>query len=284
MTAIRRPLALLAVLAVLLAACTGGPTADPTPDPQERIEAIRAARAVALVPVQDLGTQAAATVAWLDQAADAPAEQVLEQLRGSITDLADARADLADAVDLVQETVPQTDDVQAAQDAMERMVEAAEELGEAAQEVVEGLEALLAGIPVLEEVTGGWNQPGSQSQLTARFQESAAVAEALAEEIQGPDTCAGPAERIADAAAFVAEATSELEALVRAGSGTRFDERRGELSQAPYGLDGDQAVNLRASVDRDACPAVGDAQDAAEALLGALEDLEEALNPADLLG
>lgn len=284
MTAIRRSRALLAVLAVLLAACSGGLTADPTPDPQERIEAIRATRAAVLEPVLNLGTQAAATAAWLDQAAASPDEQLLVQLRDAIADLDDARTDLADAVDLLRGTVQQTDDVQSAQHAMARMVVAAEELGEAAQEVLRGLEILLAGIPVLEGVTDGWNQPGSQSQLTARFQESAAVAEALAEQVQGPDTCAGPADRVADAAVFVAEATSELEALVRAGAGTRFDERRGELSQSPYGLDGDRAVNMRASVDRDACPAISSAQDAAEELLGAMEDLEAALNPADLMG
>lgn len=286
MTAIRRPLALFAVFATLLAACAGEPTSDPTPtpDPQERIEAIRATRAAALEPVQDLGTQAAATGAWLDRAAEAPDEQVLDQLRDSIADLDRAEAALADAVDIVQETVPQTDDVQSAQDAMTRMVLATEELGAATREVLLGLEAMLEGIPVLEEVTDGWHQPGSQSQLTARFQESATVAEALADELDGPDTCAGPAQRVAEAATFVAEATAELETLVRTGSGTRFDERRGELSQAAYGTDGDQAVNLRAPVDQDACPALGDAQAAAENLLTALQDLEAALNPADLMG
>lgn len=272
--------ALLAVAAVL-AGCSGTP-ADPATSPPEvdRVDVVARTREQVVEPAQALGTAAAEVAGRLESLIDAPSDLAITGVRDAVDGLDDARADVA-GVDLEHDT----EDVRAAADALEAAVDSALALGEAAARTADTVEQAHEADARLGELVATWDEAGSRSELLARFDEVAEQADALAGELRPdpPDPCPGPLEDRAVAAAFVAEATRDLHELVAQRDGLGFDERRAELAEAPYGRDDDgEARNPVGPVDEDTCPTIDAAEDAAGDVAAALQDLQRALNPADL--
>lgn len=268
---------LLVVGCLVVSACTseGAPTTD-------RVEAIARARDAVVGPAQDLGTAAAEVASRLDEVVARPAGDTIQAARSALDHLADAR----DAVVAV-ELDDQTPDVQAAATALDDAAASAGTVEDAAAGVLEAAELASTADDRLADLVAAWDEAGSRSQLIARLQEVAAEADALATGGvgQAPADCPGPVETREAAAAFVAEATRELEALVVARDGLAFDERRAELAEAPFGVDdGGLARGPGASIDPASCPAVGQVESAATEVASALRALQEALNPDDLSG
>lgn len=276
----RHAVRLLAV-ALLASACSGGPGAtDGAPSGEERVAAIVDAREAVVAPAQALGTAAAEVAARLDQLVARPDDATIDATRAAVDDLASARAEVADlALD------PETEDVRAASAALDDAAAAAQQVEAGATEVLEAADLAADADDRLEEFVAAWDEPGSRSELTTRFEEVAASAESLAAEELATATpgCPGPVVARREAATFVAQATEELTELVTARDGLAFDERRAELAEAPFGTDDAGVVRgPGASIDPGSCPAVGDVEDAAMQVAAALRALQQALNPEDL--
>ncbi len=276
----RRPVpivALATVLSVLLGACTSGdPSAGPSTE-AGRIEAVRSARELVVEPAQALGTAAAEVAARLDTLVQDPAEPAVAAVRAADEDLVAARTAVGDL-----ELDTQTSDVQAAAGALEDASAGADQLDRAAEEVAAAADEAIAVAEALDEIVTAWDEPGSRSQLLARFDELAAQADGLTGRAPS-QACPGPVEEAVDAAEFVAETTRELRELVAQYDGNAFDDRREELHDAPYGTT--DAGDPRApgtAIDTEACPAVEEARSAAGDVAAALRELQQALNPSDL--
>ena len=277
----RLPAAVVAttVVAAMLVGCsTGGTAEDPTTSTAaDRIEAIRTAREAVVRPAQDLGTAAAQVAADLDALVQDLGEPEITAVRTAVEDLDGARSAVGEL-----ELEPSTDDVAAAAGSLEDASAGADQLERAAEDVAGTADEALAVAEALDEIVAAWDEPGSRSQLMARFEELAAQAEGLAERAP-PQACSGPVEEAIDAATFVAEATRELRSLVAQYDGNGFDARREELHDAPYGTteDGDTRAP-GTSLEGDTCPAIADARTAASDVATALRELQQALNPSDL--
>lgn len=284
----RRPAAALAavslVLVALLASCSDRSSdgSGSTPTNEDRAAAIVRTRDEVVVPAQALGTSAAAVASRLEQLVARPDDTTIEAVRAAIADLREARADV-EALALE----PTTGDIRAAAASLDAAVAGAEALEDAAGAIADAAELAAEADEQLAEMVAAWDEPGSRSQLLARFQEVAADADRLASEGAGsaPETCPGPVEARQASAAFVAEATRELHDLVAQRDGVAFDERRAALDEAPYGVD-DAGVprGPGMSIDATPCPAVDDAEAGAADVVEALRALQQALNPPDLAG
>lgn len=265
-----------------LAACSGAsPEPVATSDGDARIDAIVEARAQVVEPAQALGTAAAGVTAALEDLIARPDEAALARLDEATTELTSA----TEAVDDLQ-LDDDTEDLRAADGALEDASSAAASLRGAVEEVAEAAEQAAELDDRLDAWVAAWDEPGSRSELLARFDELAAEAVAAADGSERtPPSCAGPVDARREAAAFVADATEELRGFVAAYDGNGFDARRAELDEAPFGLDDAGVVRgPGASIDPANCPAVDDAEAAATDVAAALRALQAALNPADLAG
>ena len=277
----RRPVpivALATVLSVLLGACTSGdPSAGPSTE-AGRIEAVRSARELVVEPAQALGTAAAEVAARLDTLVQDPAEPAVDSGAGRPTRTSSPPARRW----ATSSSTPRPRTSQAAAGALEDASAGADQLDRAAEEVAAAADEAIAVAEALDEIVTAWDEPGSRSQLLARFDELAAQADGLTGRAPS-QACPGPVEEAVDAAEFVAETTRELRELVAQYDGNAFDDRREELHDAPYGTT--DAGDPRApgtAIDTEACPAVEEARSAAGDVAAALRELQQALNPSDL--
>lgn len=274
-----RPVVAALVWAALVAGCSVGTPADTETDSEhaDRVRAVVNARDLVVGPAQELGTAAAGLSAALHDLAGRP-EPVL------VTAVRSAAIRLADAIDAVSSLTiePSTPDTVAAVGALTEAGSEATVLRESALVVADAVDALTPTSERLAGIVARWDEPGSRSQLLDRFAVAAAAAADIAASDDGPPGCPGPQQEQADAAAFVADATRELEDLIEARDGNGFDARRAELADAPYGTAGGVPRALDDAVDPDACPALAEATDAARGVVDALGELQAALNPTDL--
>ena len=266
--------------AVIVAACSGPPAATATDPDADRATAVVQAREQVVEPAQALGTAAARVATQLEVLVEGPDEEAVDAVTTAVADLADARDTVADL-----ELDTDTEDVRAAAEALDAAAEAATVLGEAATTTTVAAARAAEADEVLATLVAAWNEPGSYSQLLARFDENRQQATDLAADLDGQvvEGCPGPVASRAAAATVVAVATAELRGLVERREGEAFDARRAELDEVPLGRtdDGDPRT-IGAPIDPDECPAVEEATDAARDVATALEDLQDALNPADL--
>lgn len=278
--ALRRSAAATVAAGLLLLGCSSSsPVEDPSPTVGARAEAIVTARERVVEPAQALGTAAAAAATRLDQLIAEPGAPTAEAAREVLDDLADAR-DRVEELELGTDT----EDVRRAAEALGAAVDAADTLAVSVREVVGAVEETTALDARLAELVASWDEPGSRSQLLARFDEVAVEADDLAD-TAAPEECAAPVETRTAAAAFVAEATRELRDLVDRRDGNAFDARRAELDEAPWGrMDDGEPRELDARLTADACGAIERARAAAADVAAALRDLQAALNPPDLAG
>jgi hypothetical protein len=272
-----RVLVLVVVAALLASACSGTTAVE---EPEDRVAAILAARE-ALGPVAaDLGSAALTLGERFDAARERPAAPPVEGLRAAASDLADASRAAA-RVDAPGDAP----DVRAAMAALERAANRGAALATRGTEAAALLDEVMAIDARLVELVATWDEPGSRSQQIERFATTAAEATALADELaarrdeeDGDDGCPAVFEVRETAARNVAAASEEFRDLVANRAGTTFDERRSELSQDPYGV-GDELV---ASLSSTQCPLLRGVGALVEAVTAGLEDVEAALNPADL--
>ncbi|MBW3659850.1 MAG: hypothetical protein KY457_14515 [Actinobacteria bacterium] len=249
-----------------------------------RIADVLELRAEVGPPAADLGTAAATLVQELDELrAELPVDpdqrrSVIEAVRtGVLADLAEAhaRADVDVAGD--------GPDAAAVAGALRDARAAADALAAAADEDLAVLDRAADADVRLSAVVAAWVEPGSRSQQLARLEEAATRADALAAELGAAEddpACAAVLARRTAAATTVADASRELHALVERRRGEEFDARRRELAQDP-------AASTRTLVDADRAGidcwrAEAEPVELAAAVAEALEELERALNPADL--
>lgn len=264
----------VAALALLLTACSGGGEAPEAPT--DRIDAIREAREALGAPAQQLAAAVMDVEDGIEGLRSDPTEQAVDELEQGGAQLA-AAVDELEAVELEATTA----DVRSALEAVDRATSSATELVDATDVLMEAGRQLVATDARLEELTATWDQPGSRSEVVARLEETAAAASDL--QADGPQACPGPMEVRSAAAAFVAEASRELRDRVAAHDGEGFDSRRADLDEAPFGrTDGAPRRLTAPTPDDDSCPALQEATAAVESVRGALQDMEEALNPTDL--
>lgn len=263
------------VCAMALAACTSSPPDDAPPT--ERVQAIEQARSDVGEPAEALGTAVAALATRVDAAAAMPDAARVQAVLDATAELRAAH-DTAASVELAGE-VP---DVIAAAEAWQAGVTAAATMEETATEVATVLAQVVEVDAQLADIVAGWNERGSRSEVITRFEEAAATADDIAART-GPPTCRDPMQTRVAAAAFIAEASRDLAELVQARDGTGLDERRAELAEAPYGVtDDDQPRRLDVALAVDECDALERLLVAGDAVMEALDDLQEALNPSDL--
>lgn len=270
-------------VAVLLVACSSTPSEPPSDGERAaRRAAVVETRELVVGPAQDLGTAAATVASRLDDVVKRPGEDTVTVLREGITELEEAREEVEQL-----ELDTSTPDVRAADEALDDAVAGTRRMAEAGTVVATAADQASTAEQALTELVATWDEPGSRSELLARFDETALAADALAGEESGepPQGCPGPLEARVDAARFVADATRDLRELVEARDGEAFDARRAELSDAPFGHDDSGAPREhRHPIDPDECPAVGAARESAADVTRALQDLQAALNPEDLSG
>lgn len=271
-----RPLIVaVAAMALAGAACSGA--SDTSEAPAGRADAVREAREALGAPAQQLAAAVLEVEDGIAGLRSEPTERDIDELEGGGAQVATA-VDELEAVELEAATT----DVRSAVEAVDRATSAATELVEHTDVLVEAGRQLVATDTRLAELAATWDQPGSRSEVVARLEETAAAAAGLAAD--GPQACSGPMEVRSAAAAFVAEASRELRDRVAAYDGEGFDARRADLSEAPFGRTEDGAVRRLTGPDPgdDSCPALQQAIAAVEAVRGALQDMEDALNPTDL--
>lgn len=275
---------LAVVLAVAACASPGAPSDGATDDVDARIADVLELRAEVGPPAAELGTAAATLVQRLDELrAELPVgpdqrRSAIEAVRtGALADLAEARTGAA--VDVAGDGPDAAGVAGALRDARA----AADALAAAADDDLAVLDRAADADARLSAIVAAWEEPGSRSQQLARLEEAATQADALAAELGAAEddpACAGVLARRAAAATTVAEASRELRSLVERRRGEEFDARRRELAQDP-------AASTHALVDADRTGidcwrAEGEPVELAAAVAQALEELERALNPADL--
>ncbi len=270
----------VAASAVLAACSSTSGDAGPDDDVARRVAAVTETRDAVVEPAQALGTAAAEVASRLDHTVEQPTAATVEALRAAVTDLEQARTEVEE-LDLE----PTTPDVVAADAALDDAMAGARSMAEAATVVATAADQASTADQALAELVATWDEPGSRSELLARLDETALAADALATDGVGtpPEDCSGPLAARVDAAAFVAESSRELRALVEARDGLAFDERRAELATDPLGRREDDQGAVR-SIDPDDCPAIDVAEESAAMVVQALQDLQTALNPEDLAG
>ncbi|MFP5310460.1 MAG: hypothetical protein ACLGIR_12900 [Actinomycetes bacterium] len=270
------------VAVVLGAGCTAG--AEPSADPTQRLEEVRAARDVVAEVVPPVRAAADVVVAAVRPLRDGSLATVPERLEA----LERLDAVLADGVpvvpaDLVAGEGP---DVEAARAALSRLRDAVDDLRRAADAEASALRELQTADAALADLVASWDRPGSRSQLLDQLAESEGGARALAEELDAEADvldCLATFDRRATAADVVAERTAELADEVRARDGLGFDELRDgwrpdpfDTAGAPLGAVPTEEVGCW----EDSAPLLR----ASSAIDEALDALEGALTPADLSG
>lgn len=265
-----------ALLALAASACTEDETREEEAT-TDRVAAVQSAREALAGPAQQLGTVAAEVDAKAQAWQAAPGrERDVDDLEESLDELSEASEDLEGV-----ELDAATSDVREAAEVVDELVDAADRLAEAGRDLVEVGHHLVEVNARLEELRRTWDEPGSRSEVLARLDETATAAEDLVDD--APEACPGPVEQRNAAAEFVARASLDLEAHVSSRDGAGYDERRAELAEAPYGRTSDEeARQLDAPIDADACPALDRAATAAGDVEQGLGALEDALNPSDL--
>lgn len=278
--------ALAAALVLALAGCdAGAPEAAPSPTSDARIEEIRAARASVAEPAVAL----AQAVALVTERARALRTEVTEDREAEAGRLLDGPMDgLERAVGQVEDLeLAGGEDVQRAAGALADAARAAEDVAGAADDERAEVADLVAVDATLAALVAAWEEPGSRRTQMARFDELAAEAGALADDLaeRTPlQPCGGVYERRADAARTMVETTLELRDLIARYQGVAFDERVVELAADPYATDG----RTLAELDAEALAACWDDETeviaAGDRVGGALDALESALAPEDLTG
>lgn len=269
--------------ALAATACDRALDGGATPD---RVAEIRAARRAVGAQAQVLGTAATDVTARVSalRLGEPPGHR--ERLDLVDTLIEEAVSTLSSAVTAAEaaQIAGSAPDVIAARRAWDDAREAARQLVGAATTDLAQVERL-AGIDArLGEIVTEWDTPGDHSEQLARFEELAARATALADELDGADerpACAEAFARRATAARHVAAASLELRDLVAARDGIGFDARREVLGADPYGL-GRQHVAAADVDDRKCWERDGATVVAGRAVEAALRDLEAALDPPDL--
>ncbi|MDX1620377.1 MAG: hypothetical protein R3320_05265 [Nitriliruptorales bacterium] len=281
---------LLVSTVVLLAGCSGDGSVseDPTePSRDARIALIRAARNAVEEPVAALGRTAASLRTAVDELRADPPRPPDERLAATSSirqehiPALDEALQQATGIELTGESA----DVAAAREAYERLLDAVGSLRRSAVGDLDRVDRAARIDEELDELTRGWDEPGSRRQQLEAFDALATEAEELAAEIAAEEpvaACMETFERRAEAASTVAERTRELRDLIARYRGNEFDQLRSEYRQDPYGV-GAALTELDAE-DHPCWLADAPFAEAGRSFDDALQALEDALNPADLRG